>query len=109
MVSRGLAGSINIFHRFFNGGRKGPVRQSAAKTDGIDEGQQKANFTTMQIQLFCDKQTFGRPRMTKRDKAKQKSETNKTKKAKSVLDDIDPFFQFKEWSTIADEKAYEKL
>ena len=47
--------------------------------------------------------------MTKRDKAKQKSENNKTKKAKSVLDDVDPFLVFKEWSTIVDEKAYEKL
>ena len=47
--------------------------------------------------------------MTKRDKAKQKSENNKTKKAKPVLGDVDPFLVFKEWSTIADEKAYEKL
>lgn len=47
--------------------------------------------------------------MTKRDKAKQKSETTKTKKVKAVLEDVDPFLDFKERSTIADEKAYEKL
>ena len=99
----------NVFPRFFNGGRKGPVRQSAAKTDGIDEGRQKASRTIMPIQLFYDKFAFGRARMTKRDKAKQKSENNKTKKAKPVLGDVDPFLVFKEWSTIADEKAYEKL
>jgi hypothetical protein len=47
--------------------------------------------------------------MTKRDKAKQKPKNDKTKKAKPVLDDIDPFLEFKEWSTVADEKTYEKL
>ena len=47
--------------------------------------------------------------MTKRDKAKQKSEINKAKKAKPILEDVDPFLVFKEWSTVADEKAYEKL
>lgn len=47
--------------------------------------------------------------MTKRDKAKQNLENRKTKKAKPVLEDSDPFLEFKEWSTIADKKAYEKL
>jgi hypothetical protein len=52
---------------------------------------------------------YGSAWMTKQDKAKQNLENRKTKKAKLVIEDGVPFLEFKEWSTIADEKAYEKL
>ena len=42
-------------------------------------------------------------------KAKSKSETATPKKTKPNLDDVDPFVEFKEWASAADEKAYKKL
>lgn len=42
-------------------------------------------------------------------KTSKKSEIQRPQKAKAVLDDIDPFSEFREWASDADEKAYEKL
>jgi hypothetical protein len=46
--------------------------------------------------------------MTNR-KEKGKSKTAKPQKVEPKLDDIDPFVDFKEWSSAADERAYKKL
>jgi hypothetical protein len=42
-------------------------------------------------------------------KDKSKSKTAKPQKIEPNLDDIDPFLEFKEWSSAADDKAYKKL
>ena len=39
----------------------------------------------------------------------KKSETQKPQKAKAVLDELNPFVDFKEWASDADEKAYKNL
>ena len=49
-----------------------------------------------------------RMKMTK-SKTIKKSETQKPQKAKAVLDEFDPFADFKEWANDADEKAYKDL
>ena len=46
--------------------------------------------------------------MTNR-KDKGKPKTAKPQKVAPKLDDIDPFGDFKEWSSAADEKAYRDL
>ncbi len=46
--------------------------------------------------------------MTKR-KDETKSKTANPQKVKPSLHDIDPFLEFKEWTSAADEKAYKKL
>ena len=46
--------------------------------------------------------------MTKR-KDKGKSKIAKPQKVEPNLVDIDPFVEFKEWTSAADEKAYKKL
>jgi hypothetical protein len=38
-----------------------------------------------------------------------KSKSAKPQKVEPKLDDIDPFLDFKEWSSAADDKAYKKL
>ncbi len=42
-------------------------------------------------------------------KDKAKSKTAHPQKVKPNLADIDPFVEFKEWSSAADEKAYKDL
>ena len=42
-------------------------------------------------------------------KHKTKFKTTKPQKVETDLDDIDPFVEFKEWTSAADEKAYKKL
>jgi hypothetical protein len=42
-------------------------------------------------------------------KDKSKSKTAKPQKVEPNLDDIDPFVEFKEWSSAADQKVFRNL